>query len=281
MLLLEQGYAATTMTAVANAAGVSDETIYKTVGGKAALVKAVRDITLVGDDEPVPLAQRPEFAAIYAEPDPRQKSLGSSRWARCYSNDWPLWIVDQGARDQVWDVDLPRGTSPARRRTWLVNRGVRDVGERCAHGYGPAMTSGPREPDPRPTTDIPTNEIPATETPANDIPAGDIPAGTPSGTTPRATARRPGDHVVEPTRTSGVWVASIAFAVLLLLLLIFILQNNRSVPLRFLGFDGSMPLGVAMLLAAVLGALLVAMAGVARVLQLRRVAKRHRVAERR
>jgi lipopolysaccharide assembly protein A len=155
------------------------------------------------------------------------------------------------------------------------------VGERCAHGYGPAMTSGPREPDPRPTTDIPTNELPATETPANDIPAGDIPAGTPSGTTPRATARRPGDHVVEPTRTSGVWVASIAFAVLLLLLLIFILQNNRSVPLRFLGFDGNMPLGVAMLLAAVLGALLVAMAGVARVLQLRRVAKRHRVAERR
>ena len=127
------------------------------------------------------------------------------------------------------------------------------------------MTSGPREPDPRPTTDIPTNEIPASDIPASDIPAsdspaGDIPAGTPSGTTPRATARRPGDHVVEPTRTSGVWVASIAFAVLLLLLLIFILQNNRSVPLRFLGFDGSMPLGVAMLLAAVLGALLVAMA---------------------
>lgn len=138
------------------------------------------------------------------------------------------------------------------------------------------MTSGSREPDPRPTTDIPTSEIPATETPATDIPAGDIPAGT----TPRATARRPGDHVVEPTRTSGVWVASIAFAVLLLLLLIFILQNNRSVPLRFLGFDGSMPLGAAMLLAAVLGALLVAMAGVARVLQLRRVAKRHRVADR-
>jgi lipopolysaccharide assembly protein A len=164
------------------------------------------------------------------------------------------------------------------------------VGERCAHGYGPAMTSGPREPDPRPTTeipatetrgsDIPASDIPAGDIPAGDIPAGDIPAGTPSGTTPRATARRPGDHVVEPTRTSGVWVASIAFAVLLLLLLIFILQNNRSVPLQFLGFDGSMPLGVAMLLAAVLGALLVAMAGVARVLQLRRVAKRHRVADR-
>ena len=146
------------------------------------------------------------------------------------------------------------------------------MGERCTHGYGPAMTSGPREPD-----RVLPPMIPATEPPASDIPAGDIPAGT---TTPCGAARRPGDHVVEPTRTSGVWVASIAFAVLLLLLLIFILQNNRSVPLRFLEFDGSMPLGVAMLLAAVLGALLVAMAGVARVLQLRRVAKRHRVADR-
>lgn len=120
------------------------------------------------------------------------------------------------------------------------------------------MTSGPLEPDPQPVTD--TSRSTPTNTP-----------GTPS---------RPEQHVVEPTRTSGIWGASIAFAVLLLLLLIFILQNNRSVPLQFLGFDGSMPLGVAMLLAAVLGALLVAMAGVARVLQLRRVAKRHRTADR-
>ena len=87
------------MTAVANAAGVSVETIYKTVGGKASLVKAIWDITLVGDDEPVPLAQRPEFAAIYAEPDPRQKiarfvALGTVLQQRLA----PLWaIVEQGA----------------------------------------------------------------------------------------------------------------------------------------------------------------------------------------
>lgn len=129
------------------------------------------------------------------------------------------------------------------------------------------MTSGPVDPDARPPSDIPAS----------------APASTPSGTA-SSTAHTPSrpleQHVVESTRTSGIWVASIAFAVLLLLLLIFILQNNRSVPLRFLGFDGSMPLGVAMLLAAVLGALIVAMAGVARVLQLRRVAKRHRQADR-
>ena len=134
-------------------------------------------------------------------------------------------------------------------------------------GYGPAMTSGPVDPDARPASDIPAR----------------APASTPPGAA-SGTARTPSrpleQHVVESTRTSGIWVASIAFAVLLLLLLIFILQNNRSVPLRFLGFDGSMPLGVAMLLAAVLGALIVAMAGVARVLQLRRVAKRHREADR-
>jgi lipopolysaccharide assembly protein A len=136
-----------------------------------------------------------------------------------------------------------------------------------ASGYGPAMTSGSREPDPRPVDGTSTS-------------AADEAARTPTSSE-RSTPSRPLEqHVVEPTRTGGIWGAVIVFTIVLLLLLIFILQNNRSVPLQFLGFDGSMPLGVAMLMAAVLGALLVAMAGVARVLQLRRVAKRHRAADR-
>lgn len=47
--------------------------IYKTFGSKAALAKRVYDVTLVGDEEPIPLAQRPEIQAINAEPDPRRK----------------------------------------------------------------------------------------------------------------------------------------------------------------------------------------------------------------
>ena len=72
-LFLDQGYPGTTMAAVAGAAGVSVETVYKSFGTKAALAKKVWDVTLVGDDQPVPLARRPEFTAITAEPDPRRK----------------------------------------------------------------------------------------------------------------------------------------------------------------------------------------------------------------
>lgn len=72
-LLLERGYAGTTMKEIAARAGVSVEGVYKAFGTKPALIKRVYDITLVGDDEPVPLSGRPEILAIAAEADPRRK----------------------------------------------------------------------------------------------------------------------------------------------------------------------------------------------------------------
>jgi len=83
-------------------------------------------------------------------------------------------------------------------------------------------------------------------------------------------------HVVRSTRTSRTWTAAILSALVLVLLLIFILQNGQRVKVSFLGFDGHMPLAVAMLFAAVGGVLLVAIPGVGRMVQLRRVARRHR-----
>src|SRR5512143_3204449 len=80
-------------------------------------------------------------------------------------------------------------------------------------------------------------------------------------------------HVVRSTRTGRTWAAAILFALVLILLLIFILQNGQRVKVSFLGFDGHM------LLAAVAGALLVAIPGVGRMFQLRRVARRHRNVE--
>jgi AcrR family transcriptional regulator len=67
------GYAATTVAAVAADAGVSVETIYKSVGKKPELAKAVFDVTVVGDDEDVPMLQREFVARNQAEPDPRRK----------------------------------------------------------------------------------------------------------------------------------------------------------------------------------------------------------------
>ncbi len=72
-----------------------------------------------------------------------------------------------------------------------------------------------------------------------------------------------------PTRVSGLWIATVGFALMLLLLAVFLLQNGQRVEVSYLGIHARLPLAVAMLLSAVGGALLVATAGVARVLQLR------------
>jgi uncharacterized integral membrane protein len=87
-----------------------------------------------------------------------------------------------------------------------------------------------------------------------------------------------GQHVVRRTRMGGVWAAAALFAVVLLLLLIFILENGRQVDIAYFGAHGHLPLGVALLLAAVLGILLVVIPGAGRIIQLRRTARRHRKA---
>jgi lipopolysaccharide assembly protein A len=84
------------------------------------------------------------------------------------------------------------------------------------------------------------------------------------------------EHTIEPTRTSMVWTMVGIGVILLVAILVFILQNGQRVRMQFLMVDGTLPLGVALLFAALLGALLVLVAGAARVLQLRVVARRHR-----
>jgi lipopolysaccharide assembly protein A len=86
-------------------------------------------------------------------------------------------------------------------------------------------------------------------------------------------------HKIKHTRISGLWFAVAVFAVVLLFLLIFILENEKKVDIAFLGAHGHLPLGVALLLAAVCGVLLAILAGAARMAQLHSVARRHRRAD--
>ena len=58
------------MDDIASAAGVGRATVFGSVGGKAAILKAAYDIAIVGDDEPIPLPQRPCAIAVRHEPDP-------------------------------------------------------------------------------------------------------------------------------------------------------------------------------------------------------------------
>ncbi|QDP94764.1 LapA family protein [Microlunatus elymi] len=78
------------------------------------------------------------------------------------------------------------------------------------------------------------------------------------------------------TRIGAAWVAVAVGFVVLVLLLIFILQNLDPVTVHYFGAQGSMPLGVLLLFAAAGGAFLVILLGIARIIQLRWLARRDR-----
>jgi uncharacterized integral membrane protein len=137
------------------------------------------------------------------------------------------------------------------------------------------------EPQPtRPSTDAGGLQPGTPGTDAGKLtPGGPAPAVPPQQTAPQQTGTPPPEHKIKRTRTSGLWVSVGFFAVVLLLLLIFILQNGTKVDISYMGAHGHLPLGVALLLSAVCGVLLVVLAGAARISQLRTVARRHRRAD--
>jgi AcrR family transcriptional regulator len=71
-LFVEHGYGATTVDAIAEAAAVSRKTVFTSVGGKVEALKLALDWALVGDDEPVPMLERPEIQQQRREPDARR-----------------------------------------------------------------------------------------------------------------------------------------------------------------------------------------------------------------
>jgi AcrR family transcriptional regulator len=77
-LFAGQGWAGTGMRDVARAAQVSVETVYTNFGSKAQLLKQALDVAVVGDDEPVPLSDRPEFRAL-AEGNARARAAATGR----------------------------------------------------------------------------------------------------------------------------------------------------------------------------------------------------------
>ena len=112
-LFLDRGYATTTVAAIAREAGVSVETVYKAFGNKPGLVKAVFDVSVVGDDEPVPMLQRELVRRIEAEPDPRRKlAIYGEHLSASAPRSVPVQLLvraaaasDAGAAD-VWEQML-------------------------------------------------------------------------------------------------------------------------------------------------------------------------------
>ncbi|OBI86441.1 LapA family protein [Mycobacterium asiaticum] len=110
-------------------------------------------------------------------------------------------------------------------------------------------------------------------------PSGSPPADQPPPPPPRRPGPRsrtaPNDPASKFTRAGALWSALIAGFLILILLLIFIAQNTASTAFTFLGWHWTLPLGVAILLAAVVGGLITVAAGTARIVQLRRAAKKN------
>jgi lipopolysaccharide assembly protein A len=107
---------------------------------------------------------------------------------------------------------------------------------------------------------------------------GTLPPPADNGSTPAPASAKPSAprRGRLSTRISGMRTALIAGALAFTLALIFIIQNAHAVNISFLGAHLRLSLAVAMLLAAVAGALVMAAAGTARVTQLRRMMRRNR-----
>ena len=85
---------------------------------------------------------------------------------------------------------------------------------------------------------------------------------------------KPVRNPVPRTRTGATWFGLCAAALLSVVLIVFMFQNTRSVRVDFLWMDGSLPLALALLMAAVGAALLTMVVGVARIAQLRRLSRK-------
>ncbi|STC68127.1 LapA family protein [Corynebacterium pilosum] len=83
-----------------------------------------------------------------------------------------------------------------------------------------------------------------------------------------------GDGKVKGSIAGGTWAALIIGALLLIVLIIFILQNQQQVEINFLSWTVQFPAGIAYLISAITGALIMALVGGWRMFELRRQVKK-------
>ena len=75
-LFLEGGYPGTTIEAISELSDVPPATVYRLFSSKLGILKALLDISVAGDDDIVPLEERPFVRALLADPDPRNQLSG-------------------------------------------------------------------------------------------------------------------------------------------------------------------------------------------------------------
>ena len=144
------------------------------------------------------------------------------------------------------------------------------------------MTETPRRFDPNHPDDALTTPHPGTADATSGSGTSEVETSRAEAPVPAAPAPvpAPAAETRQVTRTGMVWAAVASALVVLIVLIAFILQNQEYVQVKFFGLEGSVPLGIALFIAAVGGGVLVAIAGAARIIQLRLAAHRQRVSRR-
>jgi AcrR family transcriptional regulator len=144
-LFVEAGYGASSIDAIAEAAGVSRATVFTAVGGKAALLKTAYDVALVGDDEATALPDRAESKAIRAEPDPRR-----------YLERYAVLVTGLGVRvGPIYEaIRGAASADPEVRPVWEKIQQERRIG--AAHVVADVASKGPlrRGMDPEVAADV-------------------------------------------------------------------------------------------------------------------------------
>jgi len=97
----------------------------------------------------------------------------------------------------------------------------------------------------------------------------------PESTEPAQDSTAPPESAVKYTRAASLWSSLTMGFLILIVLLIFVTQNTGTAQFAFLNWRWTLPLGVAILLAAIGGGLITVLAGTARIYQLRRAAKKN------
>ncbi len=121
-LFIGQGYTATTIDQIAARAMVSPETVYAAFKNKRTILSRLMDVSIAGDDAPVPILERSWVQEMRGEPDPRQRLKILARNGRLMLERWtPIYDVLRGAA----------AADPEIASLWELNKRQRFEGQRA------------------------------------------------------------------------------------------------------------------------------------------------------
>jgi AcrR family transcriptional regulator len=130
-LFLERGYGATTIEAISDLADVPPATVYRLFSSKHGILKALLDVSIVGDHENVPMADRPQVRSLADHPRPREQITGFVNVAaQVNGRIAPLYriLVSAAGTDPDAGALLDELTQQRQQGQWTIARSLAHAG---------------------------------------------------------------------------------------------------------------------------------------------------------